>query len=428
MSPKLAVLGGKPIREKPFPPYNTIGEEEKRAVMKVLDSGILSRFIGAWEDNFYGGDMIRKLEREWEKYFGVKYAVTVNSASSGLYAAVGALGIGPGDEVIVPPVTMCATVTAVLVYNAIPVFADIDEDIFCISPESIKKAITPRTKAIMVVHLLGQPARMDEIMKIAKEYNLKVIEDCAQVPAAMYKGKYVGTIGDIGIFSLNCYKTIQSGEGGVTVTSNDELAFRLQLIRNHGEIVIQNLKMENIVNLLGWNYRMTEIQAAIASEQLKKLDALTEPRIELANHLTEGISGIDGIIPPVVLKDCKHVYYRYALRYFEDKIGIPRDIFCKALTAEGFEHISGYGYPLYLLPIFQRKIAYGDGGCPFNCKFYNAEVSYKKAICPNVEKMYEKEIFINDFCRPPLKIRDMDDIINAFHKILENIDDLKNKL
>ena len=128
------------------------------------------------------------------------------------------------------------------------------------------------------------------------------------------------------------------------------------------------------------------------------------------------------------MKDCKHVYYRYALRYFEDKIGIPRDIFCKALTAEGFEHISGYGYPLYLLPIFQRKIAYGDGGCPFNCKFYNAEVSYKKAICPNVEKMYEKEIFINDFCRPPLKIRDMDDIINAFHKILENIDDLKNKL
>ncbi len=426
MNSKLALFGGKPIREKPFPPYITIGEEEKRAVMKVLDSGILSRFVGSYGDDFYGGDMVRKTEREWEEFFGVKYAVTVNSASSGLYSAVGALGIGPGDEVIVTPFTMTATASAILVYNAVPVFVDIDEDIFCISPEKVEEAITSRTKAIMVVHLYGHPARMDEIMRIASKHNLKVIEDCAQAPAATYKGSYVGTLGDIAVFSLNCYKTIQTGEGGVIVTNNEELAVRSQLIRNHAEYVVGDMGVKNLDNMLGWNYRMTEIQAAIASEQLKKLNALTEPRIELANYLTERIFKIDGITPPVVLPECKHVYYVYSMKFDEEKIGISRTSFVKALNAEGILHWEGYCKPLYMLPMYQNRMVFGGKGCPFNCHYYDGNVSYEKGLCPVTEKMYEKELFFNDFCRPPLTKKDLDDVVNAFYKVLENKDELRN--
>ena len=286
MSSELAIFGGKPVREKPFLPYNTIGEEEKKAVMEVLDSGVLSNFYGSYDPRFYGGERVKKLEREWEEYFNIKYAVSVNSATSGLYTAVGAIGVEPGDEVIVTPYTMSASASAVLVYGAIPVFVDIEEDTFCLDPKKIKEAITPRTKAIIVVHLFGHPAKMDEILEIAKENDLKVIEDAAQAPGALYKGRHAGTIGDIGVFSLNCHKTIQSGEGGIIVTNNEEIAGRCQLIRNHGENVVKPLGITNLSNMLGWNYRMTEMEAAVASEQLKKLKSLNEVRIELANYLT----------------------------------------------------------------------------------------------------------------------------------------------
>ena len=152
---KLAINGGTPVRSTPFPRYNTIGEEEKRAVLAVLDTGVLSGFLGTWSPGFFGGTNVQKLERDWEAFFGVKHAVTVNSATSGLYAAVGAAGVGPGDEVIVSPYTMTASASAAVVYGAVPVFADIDEDTFCITPASIRERLSPYTKAIVVVDLLG---------------------------------------------------------------------------------------------------------------------------------------------------------------------------------------------------------------------------------------------------------------------------------
>lgn len=165
---KLAINGGRPVRQASFPQYVTIGEEEKQAVAKVLDSTVLSKYLAAWSPDFFGGDEVQSLEREWADYFGSKFAVSVNSATSGLYAAVGATGVGPGDEVIVSPYTMSASATCVLVYNAIPVFADIDPEIFCISAESISKVLTERSKAIIVVDLEGHPADMDEIMALVR--------------------------------------------------------------------------------------------------------------------------------------------------------------------------------------------------------------------------------------------------------------------
>jgi len=279
---KLAILGGTPVRTVPFPPYHTIGEEEKRAVMEVLDSQVLSGFYGTRSPQFFGGPRVRQLEADWCAYFGVKYAASVNSATSGLNAAMGAIGVGPGDEVIVSPYTMTASAACVLVYNAVPVFADIDPDTFNLSADTIRARLTPHTRAVVVPDIFGQPADMDPIMALAREHDLVVIEDAAQAPNAAYRGRYAGTLAHMGVFSLNYHKTIHSGEGGVVVTDDDRFIERLQLIRNHAETVVKAKGVKDIVSMLGFNYRMTEIEAAIAAEQLKKLDRLHRPRVEAA--------------------------------------------------------------------------------------------------------------------------------------------------
>jgi perosamine synthetase len=297
---KLALLGGEKVRKKPFPPHPVFGQEEKDNVLKVLESGMLSGFVAKSGDVFYGGPYIKELEINFKNYFNVKHAIAVNSATAGLHAAIAAARIGPGDEVIVTPYTMSASASCILMQNAIPVFADIREDTFCIDPEKIKQAITPSTKAIVVVHLFGQAADMDEIMTISRENNLIVIEDVAQAPGGAYKDKLLGTIGDIGIFSLNQHKTITTGEGGVIITTNDDYALRMQLVRNHGEVIVASMGLEDITNILGWNYRMTELEAAVGVAQFQKLNFLNEYRISLAEHLDKKLINFHpAIIPPV---------------------------------------------------------------------------------------------------------------------------------
>lgn len=426
---KLAILGGKPIRTSLFPAYNTIGVEEKIAVNKVLDKGNLSQFLGSWHKDFYGGPNIRLLEESWSNLIGVNYSISVNSNTSGLFSAIAACGIKPGDEVIVSPYTMSASAIAPLIYGAVPVFADIDIDNFGLCPNSVESKITERTKAILVVHIFGNPAKMDEIMQIAKKHNLFVIEDCAQAPLAKYKDKHVGTIGDIGIFSFNYHKHIHTGEGGIVTTNNEILAKKIQLIRNHSENSVSAMNFDKEMNLYGFNYRMTEIDAAIGIEQIKKLPFLIEERIENANFFAEKIGQIPGIKAPIIEKNSKHVYYKQPFRFDQKKIGIHRNKFIEAIKAEIPSAIlredtplieSGYVRPLYLLPIFQNKTTH----CSFNCSKYNGIVDYSKGSCLNVEKLHYDELFSHEYMRPGMSKQDIEDVVNAFYKVIENIKDL----
>ncbi len=420
---KLALLGGKKVRTKPLPSRPIMDREEKRQISEVLKSGLLSGFIARAGDFFLGGPKVRGLEEDFCRYFGVKYAVAVNSATAGLHCAVASLGIGPGDEVIVPPYTMSASASAILMTNAIPVFADIKEDIFCLNPEEIRKKISPRTKAIMVVHLFGQSADMDEIMSIAKRHNLKVIEDCAQAPAATYKGRYVGTIGDVGVFSFNQHKTVTSGEGGMVVTNNRSIAEKARFIRNHGEVIVSDMGCRNIVNTLGWNYRMTELEAAVGKAQFGKLDFLTEYRIELAEYLTHKLRKLSfpAFKLPIVYNWNKHVYFIYPIKFKEKDAGIKRDTFVKAMNAEGIPFGAGYIKPIYLEPMYQKAICYGKKGCPFKCPLYKGEIKYEKKSCKIVENLYERELMITGVCRYPVKKKEIDDVITAFEKIFDNV-------
>lgn len=267
---KLALLGGSRVREKPFPQYPLIGEEEKRAVLEVLKSGNLSTF-SASTAGFMGGKKIQEFERNFADYFGAKHAIAVNSATAALHCALASIGCGPGDEVIVPPYTFTATATSVLMHNSIPIFSDVDPKTFCLDPKLLEEKINTKTKAILPVHLLGHPADMEMIMEIARKNDLTVIEDNAQSPGAKIDGRYAGTIGDLGIFSFQETKNIAVGEGGMIISDNDELAQRCRMVRNHGEVIIQGKKREYLSNIIGWNYRMTELEAAIGIEQFKKV-------------------------------------------------------------------------------------------------------------------------------------------------------------
>lgn len=422
---KLALLGGNPVREKPFPIYYSTGEEEKKAVLEVLDTKVLSKFLGEWSPDFYGGPKVQQLERNWERYFKIKHAISVNSATSGLYAAIGAAGVSPGDEVIVSPYTMSASATAALIYGAIPVFADIDPEIFCISPESIRQRITSSTKAIIVVDIFGHPADMKEIMEIAVEHDLVVIEDAAQAPGSTYHGKFAGTLAHMGVFSLNYHKTIQCGEGGIVVTDDEVLAERIRLIRNHAEVVIKHRNVENIINLIGFNYRMTEIEAAIANEQLKKLDSLLLPRIKAADYLSKHLAKYPGIQVPHVRSGIRHGYYMYPICYNTATVGVSRETFVRALNAEGMPMECGYTQPLYLEPVYQKRIAFGKNGYPFTYEGYKGTVSYLKGICPITERMYFSELMATNICHAGINQTDLDDMIHAFGKVFDNIEDLK---
>jgi perosamine synthetase len=427
---ELALFGGPKIRTELFPAYRTIGAEEERAVIDVMRSGVLSRFVGGWHPDFYGGPQVRALEEEWAQYFGAKYAIAVNSATSALYCAVGAIGAGPGDEIIVSPYTMSASATAALIFNSIPVFADIEEDYLCLDADSIERQITEATRAIIVVDIFGQPYDAENINRIAKKHKLWVIEDAAQAPNAKYSGRFSGTLGDIGIYSLNYHKHIHSGEGGVIVTNNDDLAERMRLIRNHAEAVVEDKGVTDLTNMIGFNFRMNEIEAAITREQLKKLPSLVAQRQENVNYLASRLSTIPCIDPAKVRPGCEHAFYMHILKFDSQVAGIHRNRFVQAVKAElpaielreteGVKVVGGYVKPLYLAPMFQKKIAYGKAGCPFKCGHAFRDVCYDKGICPVCERMHFDELINHELMRPGMSRQDLDDVVAAFEKVWEN--------
>lgn len=417
MTETLALLGGTPTIKTPFARYNSIGEEEIAAVTAVMRSGVLSKFLGCWDPDFYGGERVRAFEQAWSAYFRTPHAVAVNSNTSGLICAIGALGIEPGDEVIVSPWTMCASATAIVAWNAVPVFADIERETFNLDPAAVERAITPLTRAIMVTDIFGHAADLDGIMAVARRHGLKVIEDCAQAPGAMIGDKCVGTVADIGVFSLNYHKHIHTGEGGVCVTNDAALAERIQLIRNHAEAVVGDKGVADIANMIGFNFRMGEIEAAIGTEQLKKLPALLKTRQDAAARLAAGLQGLAGLRLPVVKPGCSHVYYQFPMIYDAQATGVPRARLLDALRAEGVPSIGGGYVNVHLLPMYQKKIAYGSRGFPWVPEVYKGAVRYAKGICPVAEELHESSYIGIEICAHHYTPADVDLMVRAFRKV-----------
>lgn len=419
----LAINGGTATIPTPFKVHKPIGPEEVEAAKNVVESGVLSQYLGVWDPDFYGGPKVQEFERNCEEYFDVKHAITVNSWTSGLIAAVGAIGIEPGDEVIVPPWTMCASATAILHWNAIPVFADIEPETFNLDPKSVEQNISPHTRAIMAVDIFGHSADMDALNRIAREHGLKIISDSAQAPGAKYKGSYSGTLADVGGYSLNFHKHIHTGEGGILVTNDDDIAERLRLIRNHAEAIVENKGETDLRNMIGYNFRLGEIECAIGIEQLKKLGGILESRQQVAKQLSEKLAGLKGLKTPTVMPECTHSYYVYPLILEVEKLPVDRNRIFEALKAEGVPLSKGY-QNVHLLPMYQKKIAYGSTGFPWNSEICKREVSYSKGICPVAEDLHSNRQLGIGICGFELSTGDVDLIVEAFEKVWASFDEL----
>ncbi|SDC89232.1 DegT/DnrJ/EryC1/StrS family aminotransferase [Geotoga petraea] len=330
-----------------------LGEEELKEVKKVLDSGYLVQ-------NKY----VKLIEEFISKYVGTKHAVAVSSGTAALHLSLLSLGIKEGDEVIVPDFTFPATVNVVEMVGAKPILVDIDPETFCINTEEIESKITNKTKAIMPVHEFGNSANMDEIIKVSKKYNLKIIEDAACALGTEYKKKKIGSIGDIGCFSFHPRKSVTTGEGGIITTNDPEIYEKLQILRNHGISKVEG-KVDFV--LPGYNYRLTDIQAAIGVVQLKKLEEIIDKKINLAEIYNRELKNIDKIRAPKYQEEVRHTYQTYHVILSES---INRDEVIKELKKNEIE--SNYGaYAIHALKYYREKYKLDDSEFKNSLKAYN---------------------------------------------------------
>jgi perosamine synthetase len=422
----LALFGGKPVITEPLPHPNLLGDADVAAAIEVIRGQVLSGYIGAPGEAFMGGPKVRAFEAQCAAYFGAKHAIAVNSWTSGLVCAVGAIGIEPGDEIITTPWTMAATATAILHWAGVPVFADIDRATYNIDPASVERLITPRTKAVAAVDIFGQSADMTALRAICDKHGLKLISDCAQAPGAFHHGQAAGTLADIGGYSLNYHKHIHCGEGGVLVTNDDRYARRLQLIRNHAEAVVKSDDPVELANLLGHNFRMGEIEAAIASVQLGHLKARVELRQQAAAALDAGLAGLPGLSTPAVLPGNTHAYYIYGLQVDTRRLGLSRERLIEALRAEGVPGLVGSYQNLHLLPLFRHRIAYGTQGFPWKgAPQGDSTVTYGPGLCPVAEDLHARGFFGLAMGQFGNDSRAAELIVAAFRKVWANLDALR---
>ncbi|AKG91237.1 putative pyridoxal phosphate-dependent protein [Geoglobus ahangari] len=341
-----------------------IGEEEIAKVVEVLRSGMIVQ-----------GDRVAEFEEKFSSYSGSKYGIAVSNGTAALDIALKAAGIGEGDEVITTPFTFIATSNAILFQRARPVFADIEEDTYNINPDDVVEKITPKTRAIVGVHIFGHPFDVKAILEICEDHNLILIEDSAQAHGAEYRGRRVGSFG-VGCFSFYATKNMTTSEGGMITCNDDEIAERCRLFRSHGEI----RKYEHI--LLGHNMRMTNIQAALGLVQLEKLDWMNERRRENAEFYRKNIK-VEGLRKPVEKRYAKHVYHQYVLLVEED-FPMTRDEFSRYLSENGVGNAVHYPKPVYLQPLY-RELGYGKGLCP------TAEYVAEKVISIPVHPLLSEE-------------------------------------
>lgn len=439
----LAIFGGAPSRTKPFLVEPMTGAEEEEMVLAAIREKNFSRYIGMSVDDkvlrmtsvdaaamadywhVLGGPHVRAFAAEFATEMRVPYAIPVSSATVGLSVALAAAGVGPGDEVIMPAISFSASALAVLMFNSIPVFVDVDPEMFCIDPAAVERVITPSTKAIMAVHLAGNISDMDEILAIAKRHKLKVIEDAAQAIGADLRGTKTGTFGDAGVFSFQQSKNIMTGEGGMVVTRNPDIARRARLIANHGELQFDEASSDqDIANVVGFNFRLPELCAALGRAQLRRLKTVNEWRTRNYRVLREELSNLPGIRVPSLSpgddsEGCAVPHFLVAL-YDAEAMGVSRGAFVAALRAEGIPVGTGYSRTLYENPTFMRKIAYGSNGSPWTDGEYKGAVTYQKGQCPVAESLLKERFLWFYHIAYSCTEDDMRDIGRAVRKVVSN--------
>ncbi|TLS50112.1 DegT/DnrJ/EryC1/StrS family aminotransferase [Paenibacillus antri] len=405
MSEPLALYGGPKTKVTPFGTGRRFGFEEAKELLEALEQNTLF---------YHFGGKVKKFLEDFNALYGVKYSVAASSGTAAIHVALGAAGVTVGDEVITSPITDQGTLVGILYQNAIPVFADLDPHTYNLDPASVEARITEKTKAIVVVHLAGNPCDMDPIMEIARKHRLKVIEDCAQSYLAKYKGRLAGTIGDYGCFSTNDFKHISTGDGGiVSVNSGREddfhavHAFADKNYRRFGTDVMRELQT------LAPNYRMTELQGAVGIAQLKKLPWICERRTAYGDRITEGLQGLPGITAHRVEQGNVGTYWFYMLRVEEDALGCSREAFSEALAAEGIPNSPGY-IPdvVYMQPLFQRRSAYPGSSFPFDL----SGATYERGLCPNAERILQTAVRLN--VNEHYTDQDIDDMVKAVRKVV----------
>ena len=391
-SSDLAINGGTPVRTAPFPAWPQFGTEEEELLLRALRSGTWGSIDGTY---------IKQFEVEFAELQAARHGVTVANATMGLAVALKAIGVGPGDEVLVPPYTFIATASAALMLGAIPVFVDVDPETLLIDPALIDQAVTTRTRAIIPVHHGGSPADMDGVMAAAQRHGLRVIEDAAQAHGAAWRGRPVGAIGDIGVFSFQSSKPITSGEGGIMLTNDDELDELLWSYRNVGRR--RGGEWYEHVRI-GWNLRMSEFQGAILLAQMKRMPAQQRQRTEAAAYLTQQLEQIPDVLALKVPDGVTaHSWYTYHWRWLgAARGGLHKMRFAEALRAEGVPVFHGY-VPLNQNQALRDEVAKLGGTEP--------------VACPAAERAAADEVLM--FSMPILlgSQQDIDDVVAAVAKV-----------
>lgn len=402
-SSQLAVLGGKPVRTASFPSWPIIGSEEENALTRVLKSGKWNRI---------GGSAVDEFERRWASQLGAPHVLATSSGTSALVVALNALEVGPGDEVLLPPYTFVATLNAVLLQHALPVFVDTDRETFQMNARLIGTAASKRTRAIIPVHLGGIAADLDTTLSEARRLKLQVIEDACQSHLAEWRGRKVGTLGDLGCFSFQASKHLNSGEGGAVVGSDAELMGRCRSFHNQGRAV-QNSGFAYARN--GDNRRLTEFQGALLLAQLERLEEQTRRREENARYLTSQLKQIAGLAPARLYEGCtRGAYHLYMFRYDPAQFGgLPRDRFIEAMRAEGIPCSSGY-QPLNREPFLKAALESRAYRYIYSAKDL-AELEERNR-CPENDQLCREAVWLSQNVLLGTK-SDMDQIAEAARKI-----------
>jgi dTDP-4-amino-4,6-dideoxygalactose transaminase len=410
---ELAVLGGKPVRTQPFSAWPRWRPADARRLQEVLESGhwggfpVPSRLSGEFAARF-------------ADFHGARYGLCVANGTIALVAALQAVGVRFGDEVIVPAYTWDGTATAVLFAGGIPVFADVDPDTYCLDVESARRLITTRTRAVIPVHLAMRFTEMDALLELAREHDLKVVEDCAHAHGGQYKGRGAGSMGDIGCFSFQESKLMTSGEGGIVITSDLRYFEHLQSQVNCGRASVTDQYRQRV---LGSNYRMTELQAALLIGQLEMLPELAERRARSAALLSDALSGIDGIRPlPPQRAITRDTLYCYVFQYRAEETGVSRDMFAAALDAEGIRCDGRFYEAVYRSALFFAS----PDVSPQLCIGRPSPVDYSKVRCPVSERAaYHEAVWIPQFVLLGGD-QDVEDVARAVAKVMRNLGDLQD--